>query len=583
MSEDTKTTAEHRPRFELASPLPTVPGVMLDTYTTGVGVAQQIAKARNVQARILWVDATANIERYNDEPKIVALVQQIRQSGFNTVVFDVKPISGQVVYNSKLAPKLTEWRGRKLPAEFDPLPIMVRECKANGLGIYASLNAFSEGHRMFLVGPGYNRMEQQTVLYEPKPVIRSLSGTWFPLSPKVDAPVTGAIAVYSTAEKLPAPDPAAFAVTVRRDGKVVDGFEFGGTAPGVPTVPRGGTILYGVGDAAAFLRTVSEPGYALQFDTEAEFVPISQRPEQQIPLMMNPNHPEVQRYALDIADELVRNYDIDGIVYDDRLRYGGINADFSTITRTLFEQHVGKPLQWPDDVFKFTWNPNMVRGIRPGRYYDQWMAWRAQRLRDFVQLVRHKVRTVKPQVQLGVYAGSWYGEYSAIGQNWASPDAEAGFWFQSPSYRKAGLASNVDFLITGSYYPTATIYDAMSRGVPIGNTIEASGTLTNRLVRDQTWSYAGIMLSDFKDNPEGLSDALQAAVAATQGVMVFDLSHDIDPMWPVFARAFAQPKQAPHANPALLTQVRQRRANLDKLGVKDPPIVIAAGAAGTGQ
>lgn len=573
---------DQKPRFEPRAPLSGAAPVMMDSRINDWGEAQRIARERNLQARILWVDATANIERYNTEEKIVALVQQIKTAGFNTIVFDVKPISGQVVYPSRIAPKLTEWRGRQLPAEFDPVAIMVREAKAAGLMIHASLNAFSEGHRMFLVGPGYNRPTEQTILYETTPFI-AVAEDKISLSPTLNSPVPGSVTVFTTSERIPAPVEGAFAVTLNKQRRVVDGFEGGGTGSGVPTVPRGGVVLYGTDAAAEFLRRNAAPGTTVRFDTDPVFVPIRERPEQQYPLMMNPNHPAVQQYALDVVRELVHNYAFDGIIYDDRLRYGGMNADFSELTRSIFESRVGKKLNWPDDVFKYTISPTLQRGLQPGPYYEQWMAFRADVIRDYVGKVRSIVTRERPGTQIGVYAGSWYGEYPSLGSNWASPEAQAGFWFLTPNYQKTGFAPNLDFLITGCYYPTATIFDAMSKGTGIGATVEAAGYLTNRLVRDATWSYAGIALSDFKDDPDGLTNALQAACGSTQGVMVFDLSHDIDPMWPVFAKAFAQAKAAPNSVPDALVEVRRKRAMYDVLGRKDPPVIIMSGSAGTGQ
>lgn len=563
------------PRFELAAPLPTVPGVMIDSLTTGHGLAQEGAKARNLQARIMWIDATANLDRYNTEDKIKSLVKQIADSGFNTIVFDVKPISGQVVYNSRIAPKLTEWRGKTLPADFDPLPIMVREGHAVGLGVYASLNAFSEGHRLFNVGPGYNKPTLQTVLYEAKPMLRAGDQS-IPLSPTVDKIPDAGVGVVTSADKVPV---NGFAVVVRRDGTVME------AAAKPTTVPsKGGSIVAGAGDGATWLQANAKPGERLNFDTDAEYVPIRDRPEQQYPLMMNPFHPEVQQYALDIVREVVSNYGVDGILYDDRLRFGGLNADFSDYTKGQFEQKVGRKVNWPDDVFKWTITPTLVRGLRPGPLYDQWMAFRAEAIKDFVLKVRYAVKSIRSKAQFGVYAGSWYGDYPALGHNYASPDVEAGFWFLSPAYRKQGTAPLLDFLIAGCYYPTPTIHEAMVRGVGIGNTVEASGTLVNRLVRDETWSYAGIALSDFKDDPAGLQAALQAACASTQGVMVFDLSHDVEPMWPVFAQAFAQRRESPNLHPEVLEAIKKRRRSIDDLtGKHDPPVIIAAGSSGTGQ
>jgi uncharacterized lipoprotein YddW (UPF0748 family) len=571
------------PRFELAAPLPTAPAVMLDSFAVNLGHAQHLARARGLQARILWIDTTANIDRYNTEEKIVNLVRQIRDVGFNTIVFDIKPISGQVVWPSKLAPKIVEWRGRILPPDFDPLAVFVREAKAQKIPLFVSMNAFSEGHRMFLVGPGYDRPDQQTVLYESRPILRSTAGETFPLATNLNTLEEDAIGVFSTAQQVPPAAEGAFAVTLRRDMRVHDGYNFGGVGQEVPTIPRGGVALYATGAGADFLRRVATPGAPLQFASAAEFVPIRERPMQQIPLMMNPHHPEVRKYALDILAEVVANYDVSGVIYDDRLRYGAMNADFSEHARRQFEQAVGQPVQWPSDAFEYTYNLNLSRGVRPGRFYDQWLAFRAQTMQSFVVEARQTIQRIRPRTQFGAYVGSWYGEYPKFGHNYADTNVDAGFWFLSPNYRRTATAPLFDFLVTGAYYPTATIHEAMQRNVEIGRTVEAAGTLTNRLVRDQAWTYAGIMLSDFRDDPDGLLNAMQAATGSTQGVMVFDLSHDIDPFWPVFRRAFAQPRIAPHEVPDVLLMARGRRAEADKRGEKDPPIIIAAGSPGTGH
>ncbi len=573
-------SSQFTPRFQPVSPLPSLPSVMIDATQNGIGLAQQAARSEGLQGRIIWIDATANLDRFNTEDKIIELVKKIGETGFNTIVLDIKPISGQVIFASHIAPKLTEWRGQTLPANFDPVPIFVREAHKGGVDLFVSLNAFSEGHRIPKIGPGYAKLDQQTVLYEGNPILRNTAGKTYDLdlTPEVLDPARIGIArqVPLSFEKNE------FALTTRSTGEVVDGFELG--VPNIKvTVPRGGYILWGSGNAADFLKRECAPGTKVAFDTVANYIPISERPDGQIPLMMNPNHPEVRRYALDIVREVAQNYDVDGILYDDRFRYGGIDADFSRITRAKFESFVGRDLTWPDDVFKFTVSPSLGRGIQPGRYFDAWMSWRSAQLRTYLAEVRRVVKAARPSVKLGLYAGSWYGEYPALGNNYASPRMDAGFWFLTPAYRNAGLAPLLDFMISGCYYPTATIYEAMSKGLPVGNCIESAGTLTNRVVRDETWTYAGIALSDYPGNQPGLRAALQAACATTQGVMVFDLSHNIEPMWPVFADAFKQRRKAPHDKVGLLEAVRNRRNAIDKLKIPDPPVVIAAGSAGTGQ
>lgn len=573
-------------RFELRDPLGGIGPVMLDWTNDSIGLAQQATRgAQKYQARIIWIDATANIDRYNTEDKIVALVKSLKDIGFNTIIFDVKPISGQVVYKSKYAPKLTEWRGKQLPPDFDPLTIFVREAKKDQITLCVSLNAFSEGHNLMKTGPALTgeMAKWQSVLYETKIQVKSIANTGYPVSSDFNKlpPDASAIGAFNDTSKLPAASDTFFWVAINRAGIITQSES--GSQIGKAKIPSLGSILIGQGAGADFLRQVGYINSKLEFDTTPIFVPTGQRQEEQYPLMVNPLLPEVQEYERNIVKEILANYDVDGIVYDDRLRFAGINADFSDFTQHEFEKYLKRRVDWPEDVFKFTITPGLDKGLDPGKYYEAWMTWRAQVLRNYVMSIRQTIKAAKPNALFGVYAGSWYGEYPRLGQNWASPDVDAGFWFLTPEYAQTGIAPQLDFLITGCYYPTPTIKDAMKQAVPIGFTIEAAGNLTNRMVRDQTWTYAGIALDQYKGNPEGLKKALQAACGATQGVMVFDLSHDFEDSAGVFLSAFHETVQAPHQIPGLLAEVRKRRAAVDKLGRHDPPIIVNGGSSGTGQ
>lgn len=568
---------QSEPRFVSASPLPGVPSIMIDRRLDGIGLAQQTSRAKNLQARILWVDGTANLDRVSSDEKVGGLVRKIKESGFNNIVFDVKPIVGFTLYPSALTPKLQEWKGQKLPLDYDPLAAMSREAKANGLSFMVSLNAFSEGHALFKLGPGYDHVEWQTVLYEPMPFV-SITGQEFPLNPKASAVTDNDLVIVPDVSKIK-PAPGAFAVSLDRLGRAVDGFEEPGELAKFPTLPKGGTILVGYGTGAEFLRRTVEGGVSVKLITKPAFLPITARPEQQYPVITNPYRPEVRARNLDFVREITSKYDVDGIVYDDRLRFGGLNADFSPEARAAFEKSLGHPVSnWPEDIFRWTMNFDLTRGIDPGPLYDEWFAFRVSTMQGWIRDVRSALPKGK---QLGVYSGSWYGDYATYGQNYASPEMDAGFWFLTPKYRQGGIAPDIDFLMTGCYYGIPTLHEALGRAKPLGATIEAAGYLSNRVVRDTTWAYAGIALDQFKGDPDGLANALQAACASTQGVMVFDLSHDIEPMWPVFARAFAQPKTAPHTT-TTLADVRKRRKELDRKGVKDPPLIILGGTSGIG-
>lgn len=570
-------------RFELQSPLPDVQGVMLDTGGDSWGVAQDTAKTKFLQARILWIDGTANLDKIDSDEHCAALCQAIASAGFNTVVLDVKPIVGFTLYPSKIAPKLNEWKGKTVAADFDPLKAMLREAKVNHLLFYVSMNCFSEGHRDFKLGPGYNKPQWQTTLYEPKFSLVSPIGGSYPVGATPGKmPVDGStIGCFQDKNGTPPPQDSFYCVTLNRQGTVIEALS--GVGIRNVNIPTNGSLLVGSGDAGNFLRAQCPVGVKLRFDSLPDFVKIADRPDQQVPLIVDANNPDVQEYELSLVKEVVANYDVDAVVFDDRLRYGGLNADFSDATQSAFEKYVGRRVAWPDDVFKWTLSPTLNRGILAGPYYDAWLTWRALIIRNFVARVQQTVHGVRQHTQFGVYAGSNYGDYPRFGHNWASPDADPGYWFDTPEYAQTGTAPLLDFMISGCYYPTATIYDALAQGIGIGYSVEGAGQMVNRLVRDETWVYAGISLDQFQGNPDGLRAALQAACGSTQGVMVFDLSHGIDQFYPLFRAAFNNGRQSPSAVTGLLQEVRRKRAALDKSGKKEPPIPINTGGAGIGM
>ena len=564
-----------------------VPAAPLDEANNGFGIAQQVTRARGAQARIIWVDATANLNRTNSQEKIATLVGLVKKAGFNTIVFDVKPIVGYTLYPSKFAPKLTSWlNGRTMPLEFDPLAAAVAQAHAQGLQIVASMNVFSEGHRDVKYGPGYTHPEWQSTLYEPALSLMSSApgATPYTLSDRADrAPrEAGQLAVYTNVEGMKAA-PGALVALLNADLRVVAVAD-GAALPTLSlTVPPGGSAVVGGGAAGEWLRRFAPVGAQVSLLTNSAFVPISARPEQQVPLMVNPNSPEVQTRILSMVAEVVRGYAVDGVIFDDRLRYAGANADFSPVTHAQFEAFVGHPVRWPDDVFTYQIQyPSLAKRIIPGPSYDSWLVFRTLTIRNWLASAVATVKAIRPAAQVSVYAGSWYPDYPTLGSNWAADDFSAGLRFLTPSYQKTGFAGLTDWITTGCYYPPGTITDAIAAGRQAGESVEAAGQFSNRAVNDQTFVYAGIALSNYNGHPELLARALQAAAASTQGVMVFDYSHNIDQFWPTFQAAFSSPATPPQAVPGLLDEVRRQRAARKAAGTPDPPVVLSGGTPGTG-
>ena len=560
-------------RFQPRCLLPGNPAITVDAYQTGLGFAPAIAARYGLQARILWIDGTANLDAVNTTQKIQALMAKIAESGFNTVVFDVKPISGQTLYPSRFAPKIESWRGQTLPQDFDPLAAMVPAAHARGLTLLVSMNAFSEGHSMFRVGPGYQHPDWQSVLYVPVSTVTGSSGATFDLHDALDP---GTVPQDQLAAYDRVPHQTLSGVVLDDKNVVI------GPWPGTD-LPDGGTILLGNGPGAQFLKDHAYPGVPIGFGTRPTFVRMDRLDHPQYPLMVNPNNPDVQSRELAILQEVVSRYAVDGVVYDDRLRYANLEADFSPLTQQAFEKYVGHKLNWPQDVLTFTTTDRLGHGILPGPYYDEWMAWRAGVLRSYLVRAKSVIKTARPGAILGVYAGSWYGEYPALGANWAAPQFDAGFWFLTPEYRKTGFGNVIDLLIPGCYYGAATVHEALKEDQPIGSTIEQAGDLASVAVHDQAWTCAGIDSQPFLNDPVRLIRALQAASATGEGVMVFDLSHGVDQLWDTFSQAFQAKRKSPFASRTALDQIRRLRAAYDKAGKPQPPAIIAAGSSGVGQ
>jgi uncharacterized lipoprotein YddW (UPF0748 family) len=580
------------------NPLPNLPPIALDEANNGFGIAQQTARAQKLQARILWIDATANMNAVNSNAKIDALVQQIKQTGFNTVVLDVKPIVGYTLYPSKYAPKLTTWKDGSIPPDFDPLPEMIAKCHQAGLTLVASMNVFSEGHRgdnntVKRQGPGYDHPEWQTTLYTAETRIRpnAPGSASFVLSQRMNqaAGSENEIAVYTD---IPArgwkaeANASGFAVALGADGQVLA--QLSGAALGLlGSVPAHGAVLVGQGAAADYLRRNAPIGVNLTLDVNPVYTPMAQA-QDQTPLMVDPNRPDVQQRMRDMLTELFTKYEIDGVIFDDRFRYAGINADFSDDTRRQFETYLapalaGKPLHWPDDVFRYDFTfPTLTKRIIPGPCYDQWLTFRALTLRNWLASAVTTVKGIRPNATVSAYNGSWYGDSPALGPNWAADDFNAGFRFLTPTYQQTGYAGLTDWMTIGCYYTTSTMAEALATGKSVGGTVEAAGQLGNRAIDDQTWLYAGLNIGLLVDTPEKIKPAVQAALATTQGVMIFDLSYFNDAIWSIFADAFKDPAVAPHAVPGLLAQLRRQHAARKASGVLDPPVIIYNGVPGTG-
>lgn len=554
----------------------------LDTFGDSVGIAQQTAHAGSLQGRILWMDAGANVGNLNSVEKIQDIVGKVKAAGLNMIVLDVKPIVGDTIYPSRYAPKLTAWKGQTVAADFDVLRHVLDAAHAAGLPVYANMSTFGEGHKLVGRGLAYTHPDWQTILYEVNRGVR-YGRAFIPISVTDALPTKpGTLAALTGTGLLHQERPGFTVAVLNLDARVIAVYDGATLAQRSVTLPPRGSALMGTGLAGDWLRRNASVGRILSFTAAPKTVPVVDAPEQKYTMFCDPSNPEVRRHEWDIVREIVTNYDVDGVVFDDRLRYAGQNADFGPRSRAAFEQTVGHPLRWPDDVFRTS--PYPGQNIIPGPYYERWLTWRAGVITSWLDGAARIVRSVRPQAQVAVYVGSWYGDYEKVGSNWAGPDFTAPYHWLTPEYQQTAYANRLDWLTTGCYYVPATIAEANALGDGAGATVEGAGQMSNLAVSDAAWTYAGLYALSYQGRPDQFTRAIQAACASTQGVMIFDMSQIIQyDWWPVIAAAFAgAPAQPPNLVPGLLEQVRRQHADQRAQGVPPPPLPSFVGLADTG-
>lgn len=243
---------------------------------------------------------------------------------------------------------------------------------------------------------------------------------------------------------------------------------------------------------------------------------------------VNPSHDQVWEYARLTFEEILKNYRVDGVIHD-RSRYDNETADFSDVTRTKFEVFLrarGKRLaSWPADVFTYDGTTRV-----DGPLVQDWWEFRAGTIKRFFAEIKELVNSYRNstgrRIQVSAYVGSWYEIYYLNGVNWGSPsfrfDARLGLQDASvytPEYGQTGYIGYLDFLMIGAYQTT-------------GQEVEKYATLANIVTNGEIPLYTGIAVTNVPA-PALQREVIQAGLAATDGVMLFDASQI---NWPV-ARA----------------------------------------------
>lgn len=105
----------------------------------------------------LWLDGHANFERLATEEGIKKILLKAKTAGITDIITDLRGTDGHVLYPGGIAPVLTEYEGFKRPVDYDFPAIIIKEARRLGLGVYFSLNVFSEGNKVAKFGLTYTK------------------------------------------------------------------------------------------------------------------------------------------------------------------------------------------------------------------------------------------------------------------------------------------------------------------------------------------------------------------------------------------------------------------------------------------
>lgn len=244
---------------------------------------------------------------------------------------------------------------------------------------------------------------------------------------------------------------------------------------------------------------------------------------------LNPVHPEVQNYTLDLLADLAKYSDLDGIILD-RGRFHSAQSDFSDYTRSEFEKYIGTKVQnWPSDVAP-AGHEHFVPSPKPV-HFMQWVEFRAKVIHDFIVKARDTVKSVNPDMDFGAYSGGWYEQYYDYGPNWASPTYQANKHFPdwaTVKYNSYGFADHLDVQIIGAYASYSAVYGSY----------EWSMQGFCRLAREKTkngpklliggpdvgnWNWDGN--ATLNQELQAVTNSVKACADECDGYFLFDLVH----------------------------------------------------------
>ncbi|QOY37135.1 alpha amylase family protein [Anaerobacillus isosaccharinicus] len=275
-------------------------------------------------------------------------------------------------------------------------------------------------------------------------------------------------------------------------------------------------------DQSGFIRDKQEWQVTYYHNDQSTNRPIFTKAENYLEpgIFVNPAHPEVKEYELSIIKEVVSKYSADAIVLD-RCRYPNVYGDFSEFSRVAFEVDTGlKVDSWPGDILTLDQDQ-----IVPGRLYKKWIMWRANNIKKFVVNAKSLIKEQNNELDFGIYVGAWYPDFYHEGVNWGSTNYQPEYDWMDGDYAQTGYASELDFLMTGCYFPSVTIDEARRRNKREWESVEGAIELSKKVTTNDVPILAGLYLQEYHQNEINFTQAVNICLEKSDGMMIFDAIH----------------------------------------------------------
>ena len=106
--------------------------------------------------KYLWFDAEANFVRFSNRDTIRYYLDKTKETGFNTIVVDVRPIYGEVLYKKTRLPQLEKVGKNEVKRDWDYLQFFIDEAHKREMKVVVSTTFFTGGNPVTRQGLVYS-------------------------------------------------------------------------------------------------------------------------------------------------------------------------------------------------------------------------------------------------------------------------------------------------------------------------------------------------------------------------------------------------------------------------------------------